>query len=107
MSLNLARSVHPFKLALYIALLVLPGGSLGLLLLWWLSRRRETRQIRSESVRVWKMWEHELFRTGPASLWMRRGMAVSQIRAAPAYSITTGRCAPATCRARSGRGSTA
>lgn len=27
------------KLALYVALLLLPGGSLGLLFLWWLSRR--------------------------------------------------------------------
>jgi hypothetical protein len=27
------------KLALYLALLVLPGGFLGLLFLWWLDRR--------------------------------------------------------------------
>jgi hypothetical protein len=27
------------KLAVYVALLLLPGGSLGLLFLWWLSRR--------------------------------------------------------------------
>jgi hypothetical protein len=28
------------KLALYVALLLLPGGSLGLLFLWWMNRRR-------------------------------------------------------------------
>ena len=27
------------KLSLYVALLLLPGGSLGLLFLWWLNRR--------------------------------------------------------------------
>ena len=28
------------KLALYLTLLILPGGSLGLLLIWWLGRLR-------------------------------------------------------------------
>jgi hypothetical protein len=38
---NLASSMDTLaKGVLYVALILLPGGSLGLLLLWWLNHRR-------------------------------------------------------------------
>jgi hypothetical protein len=55
--LELAPSVARLgKLALYTLLLVLPGGSLGLLLLWWLNYRRRRPQSRRVPFRGW-VWD--------------------------------------------------
>jgi hypothetical protein len=55
--LELVPLVQRFgKLALYFVLLVLPGGSLGLLLLWWLQNRRRRPQPCRVPFRGW-VWD--------------------------------------------------
>lgn len=52
--MDLAPSMETFaKGALYVGLIVVPGGSLGLLLLWWLNQRRGKPQPGPLTLRSW------------------------------------------------------